>query len=160
MFFLRFENVWTSQNYIIWLKELGTMSLDESLNTIASFELSCHIESLQFSLWCWHNDVIIFPKVAIYHHHYRVTVVARVPHSCILRKNSIFNFNLRQGTSWDLKPDLREQNVYANHLATLCIPFICVCVRRFFPTICVNVHYLFVVCFCFDLTNKDLLAIM
>ena len=38
-----------SKNIIQW-EEWGTMSLDDSVNAIALFELFCHVESLQFSL--------------------------------------------------------------------------------------------------------------
>ena len=48
--FLRLENFLASLYDIIWLEESGTMSLDKSVNAIASFELSCLVESLQFSI--------------------------------------------------------------------------------------------------------------
>ena len=59
MVLLRLENFLTSQCDIIWLKESSTISLDNSVIAITSFELSCHIESLQFSCmkpgqWCLH----------------------------------------------------------------------------------------------------------
>ena len=44
-----------SMTYIICLEESGTISLDDSVNAIASFKCSCHVKSLG----C--NDVIIFP---------------------------------------------------------------------------------------------------
>ena len=85
MVFFRFENFRPSQYDIIWLKELGIMSLDNSVNTIASFELFCHIVNLQFyfvagimtSPFCLQWLLITIYKGAT---HYRVTVLARVPH--------------------------------------------------------------------------------
>ena len=39
------------------------MSLNVLVNAIASFELSCHVESLQFFIMMLINDVIIFPLI-------------------------------------------------------------------------------------------------
>ena len=41
--------------------------------------------------------------------HYKVTILARVPHACIIFENSIFDLNSRQQTSQDLNPDLWDQ---------------------------------------------------
>ena len=104
-----------SEPDIIWLEELGTMSLNYSVNAIAS---SCQVESLQFSLWCRCNDVIISLK-------WLITTTCKVapitvlnyllgkPHTCIIHENSMFHLNSRNR---DWNPDLpRTESGYANH---------------------------------------------
>ena len=48
MAFFHLKNFWASQYDIIQFEELGTTSLDDLIDAIASFELSSHVESLQF----------------------------------------------------------------------------------------------------------------
>ena len=59
--------------------------------------------------WMTPNFFILMENTlaAIYHYLqgrpcYRITVLAKVPHTCIIQESSIFNLNLKQWTSWDL----------------------------------------------------------
>ena len=109
MVFLCLENFWASHYAIILLEELATTSRDNLVNTIASFELSYHVESLQFCImmpaqWCHHFSLsgYLSPPTRL-SPHYRVTLLARVQHACIIHENANFDWNLILRTSKDLK---------------------------------------------------------
>ena len=64
MVFFRLENYRASQYDIMGLQESGTMSLDKSLNAIASFEQSCHIDHLLLFL-----EEVINLSLNVYNYH-------------------------------------------------------------------------------------------
>ena len=114
MVFLRFENFLASQYDIIRLVESGAMSLDDSVNVIASFEQSYYIESLQFFIimsaqWCHHFSLSghLSPPT-------RVSPITGLQyllkyHMLVLLVKLTFRFDLRHQTIRDLKPDLQDQ---------------------------------------------------
>ena len=44
-------------------------------------------------------------------HHYRVTVLGRVPHTCILCENSIIDMNLKLQTSWHFNLEVEKGRI-------------------------------------------------